>query len=245
VEQSERLNMFEMLEINDESLTHGCLLKAVGVQTEEETWKFAGIASDESKDTDGDVLLKDILDLSYANARGFVNWHHSREPEHQIGFLTKAEIIEGPRIIELEKKFGVELSKTASIFVEGELFRHVKKAQATRDILLSARPGYVGSVALSIDGAIAKDAETGESVKAFIRGVAMTTIPAHVKTLTQLTKSIKEAMEKTDLGKELIGEVLRKGLDFEQAALWLLKKRPWWTYDIASKVVQLTINNQR
>jgi len=232
--------MFVEGDINFEPLASGLLLKVS--DEDAAAWKFAGIASDESVDTDGDSILKTMLDLSYAQQRGFVNWHHSRQPEDQIGFLTKAELIGAERLATLERDLGITLSKTASIFVEGQLYKNVPKAAAVRNILTSAPKGYVGGVALSIDGVVAKDVDSGDMVKAFVRGVAMTTIPAQTKTLCQLTKTLIAAMKETQLAKRMNEE--NKGLTREQAAMWLLKQRPHWTLEFAQKVTELAFNQR-
>lgn len=232
--------MLTQANIDFEPLASGLLLKIS--DEDAAAWKFAGIASDESIDTDGDAILKTMLDLSYAQQRGFVNWHHSRQPEDQIGFLTKAELIGVARLATIEKDLGIVLSKSASIFVEGELYSKVPKAAAVRNILMSAPKGYVGGVALSIDGVVAKDEDSGDMVKAFVRGVAMTTIPAQTKTLCQLSKALREAIQETKLAKQMNEE--NKGLTREQAAMWLLKKRPHWTLEFAQKVTELAFNQK-
>lgn len=208
-----------------------------GEKEEDDGWKFAGIASDEAIDIEGDTILKNAIDLSYAQDRGFVNWNHSRAPEDQLGFLTKATLIDIKEVNSLQKTFGMPLSKTASIYVEGELYKYVPKAKEVRNILKSAGATYRGGIGLSVDGVLAKS--TDGKTKAMIRGVAMTPVPIQVKTLCALMKAIQSIQEKEELKVEL-----KKGLSFEDAALFLLKKRPNWTYEFATKVVQYTMNQR-
>lgn len=159
-------------------------------------WRFQGIASDESEDVEGDEILRRSLDLSYAASRGFVNWEHSKEPEHQIGYLTKATLIEPAQVRKFEDQLGVKLSKTASVFVEGELYKYASKAEHVANLLKSAPAGK--GLGLSLQGALARDPENGDVLKAFVRGVAITAVPAHPRTLAQLAKSLR--------GDQLAGE---------------------------------------
>lgn len=152
-------------------------------------WRFRGIASDESPDVEDDSILRKALDLSYAQSRGFVNWEHSPEPEHQIGYLTKAELINPSDVKRFQDQLGVKLSKSASVFVEGELYQYVSKAEAVANLLKSAPPGK--GLGLSLQGALARDPENGAVLKAFVRGVAITSVPAHPRTLAQLSKSLR------------------------------------------------------
>ena len=127
----------EALQQEPRLLAH-CSLLLKADEGEEGFWNFAGIASDSSKDTDGDEILSKSLDVSYAKKRGFVNWNHSREPEDQIGFIRTIKVIQKSEIKDFSKQLGRELSPSASLYVEGELYKHVQKAKAVRDIMKSA-----------------------------------------------------------------------------------------------------------
>jgi hypothetical protein len=203
-------------------------------------WRFQGIASDESADVDSDEILRKTLDLSYAQSRGFVNWEHSSEPEHQIGYLTKAELIDPKQLPKYETALGVKLSKTATVFVEGELYKYVDKAEAVANLLKSAPAGK--GLGLSLQGALARDAEKGDVLKAFVRGVAITAVPAHPRTLAQLAKSLRARPEKAEPCEYLDPSVksyvdtaiqeLRcsiqgpepQNLNREQALMWILQR---------------------
>lgn len=184
-----------------ETLAHFDLVKALPGDEERAEdvgvgpWRFLGIASDESQDVEGDSILRRSLDLSYADSRGFVNWEHSSEPEHQIGYLTKAELIRPGDIKRLEKDLGIELSKTASVLVEGELYKYSSKAEHVANLLKSAPAGK--GLGLSLQGALARDPENGDVLKAFVRGVAVTAVPAHPRTLAQLAKSLEKDLTKS------------------------------------------------
>lgn len=208
----------------DQVLVEGLLLWK-GEKSTDAPWKFAGIASDESADLEGDSLLKSMLDVSYAADRGYVNWHHSRSPEDQIGYLTKAVVLDAKNVKELRQELGLpKLEDSASIYVEGELYQHVKKAAEVRQVMMSAPPGR--GLGLSIDGVIARNAKTMEAVKAFVRGVAVTPIPAHPKTLVLLKKSLQELSRGS------------RQLSMDEAILFVGKMRPYWSFDLASRFVK-------
>jgi len=240
------------------------LLKAVTQDGENDFWKFAGVASDEETDVEGDGILRKALDLSYAQARGYVNWDHSREPSDQLGFLTKATLITEKNRGELETELGITLSKTATVYVEGELYKDVGKAQEVRDIMKSAVEGP--GLGLSLDGVCARDLDKGGIVKAFVRGVAITPVPAQPRTLLRLKKSLQVYESLAELSqlpadlpaaiaaelavhlkKSLLAEEIQSSeeMDFDAATLWVLKKRPHLTYEVASKVVKYTMSQPK
>lgn len=231
------------------------LIKSVPEGQPDDKWSFRGIASDETEDETGDSILKKSLDLSYAQKRGFVNWDHSREPKDQLGYLTKAILIEGDMLKTLEDEFQVSLSKTASVYVEGNLYKHVEKAKDVRAMMKSSEPGR--GPGLSLDGALARDPESKGVLRAFVRGVAITATPAHVMTLCSLKKSLRDyslSLEKPEpealsLAEEASllksdGAGVAQGLSFEGAVISLLRMRPHWTYDLAQKVVKHAIESR-
>lgn len=228
-------------------------------------WRFQGIASDESADVDGDEILRKTLDLSYAASRGFVNWEHSPEPEHQIGFLTKAELIEPKQLGKFERQLGVKLSKTATVFVEGELYKYVTKAEAVANLLKSTPSGSGKGPGLSLQGALARDPEDGDVLKAFVRGVAITAVPAHLRTLAQLAKSLRprdsreggeESCDSLDpTVKSYVDEQIQDlrcslqgpesaGLNREQALMWILRRYPRITLPTAEQVLRYAMNTK-
>lgn len=240
----------------DQPLFTTNLFKATGET--EEAWKFSGIASDEDTDVDGDRILKKSIDLSYANARGYVNWDHSREPEYQIGFLTKATIVSSREVEKLRKSGFPNLSETATVYMEGELYKSNPKALAVHEIMKSTPEGASG-LGLSLDGAVARDINSGGIVKAYVRGVAITPQPAQPKTLVRMMKSIQAynqlqgSADLADLPGAIAGQVvemLNKAttktaeMNEDEAVLWVLRQRPNWSYDLAKKVVGFTITRK-
>jgi hypothetical protein len=223
--------------------------------------RFAGIASDEEEDVDGERILKKSLDLTYARQRGFVNWDHSRQPNDQLGYLTRAEVIAPKQVTELKKSFpGQQISETASVYVEGELYPNVPRAVEVYNIMKST-PDHASGLGLSIDGSVAKDLRNGGIVKAFVRGVAVTPQPAQPRTLLRLRKSLQaytafaeNGGEPADLPKEIAAEVVSliqksagepKTLPHDKAVLFVLQQRPNWTYELAKRVVDYTIQSKK
>jgi len=235
------------------------LLKAIEPENEEAPWRFAGIASDESEDVEGDKILRKALDVTYAAQRGYVNWDHSRKPADQIGFLTKCEVLNKSRIGELRKSFGDDISDTATVYVEGEFYKHIPAAKETFALLKSVPAGATGP-GLSLDGAVARDRTNGGVVKAFVRGVAITPAPAHPQTVARLKKSLQiydtiqglDGQLPPDLPASIAHAVvteLRKSADekippalsHDEAVMFVLRKRPHFTYELASKLVRYTM----
>lgn len=209
------------------------LFKASQDEDADAPWKFAGIASDESIDAEGDALLKEILDISYAQQRGYVNWGHSQEPADQVGYLTKASIIDGhEEIAALSKQLNADISASATVYVEGELYKHVPKASDVWNIMRSATSPQMAGIGLSLEGGLRKDKTSGKLLKAVVRGVAITPKPAHPKTLLALRKELSET---TDQLEKSAG-----ALSHDEAILFVLRQRPRWTFELAEKVVTLT-----
>ena len=238
------------------------LLKSVQ-ETPEGNWKFAAIASDESSDIEGDQILRKSIDLSYAKERGYVNWDHSRQPADQLGFLTKAIIISDGQVEELKKSFP-EVASTASVYVEGELYKTVPKNSEIVNLMKSASTTNK-ALGVSLDGALARDVNTRECVKAFVRGIAITPQPAHPRTLFQLRKSIdfyshlkgagssiedlanlvvEGLSDRLDTRRLELAKSVNPGrLDRESAIQWVLKTRPEWSVELATKLVDFTLQS--
>jgi len=193
---------------------------------EEPEWMFEGIASDETEDEEGDKVLGKSLDLSYASERGFVNWNHSRNPEDQLGFLEEAKLLQPDDLKELSERWGIQLSKSATVFVRGRLYKHVDKAQKVMNILKSLEAGIDRGPGLSLDGVLARDEETRDVVRAYVRGIAITPSPAQPKTFCMLKKSLLRFNELQNQD----GVLTRN-----QAILHVLQLRPNWNLDIARK----------
>lgn len=238
-------------------------------------WSFSGVASDEGEDEDGDAILRNQLDISYAQERGYVNWNHSRNPADQIGYLTKCEIIGPEQAGQLKKDLGIDIPDSASVFVEGRLYEHVGRAKEVRDIMRSATDASRGP-GLSLDGSVAR--VKGKLTKAIVRGVAFTPMPAQKRTLAVLKKSLASTVELAKashsrfdddvMGSDheisshnveplemrvaiAVAHVLdaretakAEGFTFDEAVLWVLKRKPEWTFFLAERFVMFVMSNQ-
>lgn len=218
----------------NQTLADLTMVKAVATG-DDGRWTFKGIASDESPDSVGDEMLKSIIDVSYAQNRGYVNWNHSQDPKDQVGYLSRIDVIEGDHVLqELAKSFDRALSPTACVYVEGELYKNVPQAQHIWNVM-SSTPEEAPGLGLSLEGGLARLKTTGKLVKAIVRGIAITPRPAHPCTFMELRKSI------SDHEAEILAKTAEAGMDHDQAVLFMLKHRPAWNYDLASRFVQYTM----
>lgn len=216
-----------------------------------DTGEFFGIASDETPDTEGDQVLRDTLDLSYAQTRGYVNWDHSREPEAQIGYLTRCEIVTPENREEFSAKVGYDIPKTATVFVQGQLYVDMPKAQAVSRIM-EVRKLYPEAppLGMSLDGSTVFHPATG-LVKNFVRGVALTQAPAHLGTVAALRKSIDAVKQLNredviELIKKISAEAVKESRlekskeeisSRDRIVIQVLRMRPNWSYMMAASFV--------
>lgn len=149
---------------------------------------FAGVASSELEDEEGDKILKSILDISYLQDRGYVNWNHSSAAEDQVGFVRKADIIEVDKVPYYENLLGTTLNPSASIYVEAEVYKETEIGKRVMDILRSIPRGRKSSMGISVEGALQR--RDGVLVKAKVRGIALTPSPVQKDTLCTLLKSL-------------------------------------------------------
>jgi len=256
--------MFDVQDLDQALLQHdvplaSALLKAIPSEdgTDAGPWRFKGIASDEEADVSGDTILRKSIDLSYAKAKGFVNWDHSRAPEDQLGFLTKCILLTPAEVERIQDSFETPLSKTASVYIEGELYKGIPRAANVHEMLKSTPQSGTGGLGLSLDGVVARDKQSRGIVRAFVRGVAVTPQPQHPKTLFKLKKSLQAyemmdpsgAMLPADLISQLAKEVakeitqgqlvksLPKTLSHDEAIIFVLRQKPKWTYAVAEQFV--------
>jgi hypothetical protein len=251
----------------DKSLPDG---EADPTDASEGPWRFSGVASDESPDVDDDEILRKTLDLTYANQRGFVNWEHSSAPEDQVGWLEKAELIPPGQVKKFAERIGggIKLSKTATVYVEGFLRKYVDRARHVANLLKSSPPGK--GVGLSLQGALARDGKSGNIVKALVRGVAITAVPAHPNTLVSLAKSLRagearpvqksagdEMVVQVSLDKEFLRaeiarqvEALRspgeggRTLTRAEAVEVIGNRNPHWPYELVDRAVEYAIQTR-
>jgi hypothetical protein len=169
---------------------------------------WRGIASSNLRDEEGDVITADQLDISYLEARkGALNWEHGREVEDVLGHITSAIVIKTPiDRMHLENRTGMRIPESATLYLEGE-FAETAKA---KEVVALIRGGNK-AIGLSVDGALHRDKATGKPVRAFVRGVALTTAPANTGTYVELKKSFRRL--NPDRGEEGRKRRILRGLD--------------------------------
>ena len=219
-----------------------------GHQDDNGDYRFAGVASDESPDSspERDAILRKHLDVTYAQTHGYVNWDHGRGPEDQIGALTKAVIIPPEQLNTYSALAGVELPDTASLWVEGVLYKHQPRAQSVVNMLKSVEDGTVPfgkGPGLSIDGSAIRNVQ-GKMQKAIVRGVAITPSPAHTSTFCNLVKSLLQTNDEVgDVETGLVKTI--DCLTYEEAVVTVLEMRPEMPFALAKQIVDYTIQQKR
>lgn len=204
--------------------------------------KFGGIASSEAMDVQGDTILRKHLDLSYLQRRGYVNWDHGKEPADQLGFSTKATLVASGDLAEYEDLLGMTLTKSVSVYVEGSLYSHVKKAVEVYDILKSIPEGVDGALGLSVEGSLVRN-EDKSVARAVVRGLAITPAPVHPDTLCRLVKSLSLPFAKAvEHDEQASGHQGRKVLTFNDAVVQAMEWNPTLTLAKAKRVVQATFD---
>lgn len=202
--------------------------------------RFGGVASCESIDVEGEALLRKHLDITYLQQRGYVNWDHSRAITDQIGFITKALIIPAGGSGQYEDILKTSLSKSASLYVEGQLYAHSKHAQEVSNLLKSIPEGAPGALGMSVEGSKVVDKETGLLKKAIVRGVAITPAPIHPETCARILKSlgldVNRSVERVELSK-----AIPSGLSFEQAVVRVMERNPKIRLPLAKQIVHFII----
>jgi hypothetical protein len=229
-----------------------CALKAVNSDEESEDdekniFKIAAIASDEVKDTDGDIILRDSLDISYLSSKGYINWNHGHELKDVLGYVNKAEILEGDRIDWVKSNVFPSVSESSSLYIEGSILKvGLSPNNMLVESILTAVPKKDAGKGLgvSIEGLFVRD-EDSNIIKARILGVALTMMPANPRTLVSLMKSISSYNKADkDLTSNLPIEVMEditynlkseKGID--DLALRILRLRPKWSLKMARSLV--------
>ena len=156
-------------------------------------WEIKGVASSEKIDNDGEIILRNQLDISYVKSHGYINWNHEQTPDSQIGFIKNAEIIGRDDISKYEDIIGKSISSMSSLYVEGILYKHVPKAFDVFNILKSTPQSFNRGLGLSIEGVRKNQAGLD---KAIIRGVAVTHIPCQTDSLFMLSKSLSSPQVK-------------------------------------------------
>lgn len=204
---------------------------------------FGGIASSETPDEEGDVILRKMLNVKYISRRGYVNWDHSRQPDDQLGFITTAKVVSAGDVPRYEDLLGTPLSKTSSLYVEGSLYKHVPKAIRVIEMLKSIPRGSQGGLGLSVDGSQLRS--PSGIVQAIVQGVAITPAPAHTETLCRLLKSLGSLG--LGLSSSVDGtsaNIIPDGLTEAQAVIRVMELRPTFTLELAKRLVRFFLQSK-
>jgi len=136
--------------------------------------RLKGVASDPSKDLDGDTLRTDIFDTSYLLERGFVNWHHQSKTD-------PTAIIGEPDVAKIRNK---------DIYIEADLYdtdMGRKAFKAVQDVEKNSKTRRLG---WSIEGKAYRQTEKGPISKIVLTGVALTFAPKNSNTFAEIVKAI-------------------------------------------------------
>jgi len=154
------------------------IMDAELTKSDDGEWKVRGLASTESIDKQGELILQKGIDLSpVEEKRGILNWDHNKGPENTIG------IIEGYN------------KSNDGLFIEGKLFKNHTKAKAVYEIMSSLGKSDKGRIGLSVEGAVLeRDSKNPKIIKKCkINAVALTMNPVNSNTYADLIKSMSQA----------------------------------------------------
>lgn len=141
-------------------------------------WRIRGLASTESMDQQGEVIIQKGLDLSpIDNKKGLINWDHQKGPENTLGILDGYN------------------QTSQGLQIEGRLFKNHSKAKAVKEIMDSLGEGDRGRMGLSVEGQIIeRSGDNGTIIKRCrINAVALTMNPVNVGTYADVVKSMNAA----------------------------------------------------
>lgn len=138
-------------------------------------WKIRGLASTESMDRQGEILLQKGIDLTPIDSkRAVINYDHLAGPENLIGLLDGYQ------------------RTPQGLVVEGRLFKNHTKAKAVYEIMSSLGKSDSGRIGLSVEGKVLeRDAQNPQIIKKCrINAVAVTMSPVNSDTFADIVKSM-------------------------------------------------------
>jgi hypothetical protein len=147
-----------------------------------------GIASAETTDHSGEIILQDGLDWEYFLKEGFFNWEHHQGPENILGAPTK-----------IQKMFLEDGTKAT--YVEGKLLTTTEKSKSVIETIkaLEQAKSLNRKIGFSIEGVIqSRDVKNPKIVtKAKILNVSVTAHPCNrTAELELLTRSVMSSLQK-------------------------------------------------
>lgn len=147
-------------------------------KTADGEWKVSGLASSNSRDRQGEVILPDGLDATpIEKGRGFFNFDHDNSPESTIGLLDSYK-------------------KTPNgMFVSGRLFKNHAKAKAVYEIMSSLGKSDKGRVGMSVEGKVLERDSRDPSIirRCIVKNVAITMNPVNQDTYADIIKSFNSS----------------------------------------------------
>lgn len=157
---------------------------------------FQGVASDNSKDLEGDILEPSGYDLSFFNKQGFFNLEHltkaSKDTYFWVGEPLEAKI------------------KENKLFVKGKLWEKHPLARSIWDTMkIMKESGSSRTMGMSIEGKVmSRDPMNPKRVtKALITNIALTMTPCNPNSWVEMTKSLQAGnlLHKSVDGKKELG----------------------------------------
>jgi len=159
-----------------------------GKEGDKDVYYFRGLASDSSRDSDGQALDPSIFDLSEFK---YVNWDHGKDPDDIIGEQVKNWVDKN------------------GIMMEGVLYPDLPKGKSTIRLMKALEKSPNGNrLGLSIEGQILeRDLLTKEPKRAKVTSVALCPFPKNGNTWADLIQKSKSVDSLYQDPKELVYDV--------------------------------------
>lgn len=173
---------------------------------------FHGVASDNSKDVDGDTLEPSGYDLSFFKKQGFFNLEHltkiGKDPYFWVGEPLEAKV------------------KDDKLFVKGKLWKDHPLARSIWETMnVMQKSGSTRKMGMSIEGrAMARDPLNPKRItRSLITNIALTMTPCNPNSWVEMTKSIQAGtfLQKNVDDGNMIGVL--KEFDSNGKTYWLLE----------------------
>jgi hypothetical protein len=149
-----------------------------------------GIASSESKDQQGEVIIQAGIDFRPLLEKGFINWNHSHAPKDQIGQPLEAVVLnQGP-------------TDVPALFLRGFLYEDHRGADEAWELLVAmdkARQAGHGrrQMGWSVEGGVVlRDGKT--LARSVVRHMALTHEPVNTDTYAKAALAKSHGLELDD-----------------------------------------------
>lgn len=150
-----------------------------------------GLASCETVDVQGEVILQKGMDCSPALKSGWVNWDHMPGPENLIGIPLKIEIAD----IQQHPVMSKSGLKGIGCYAEARLLKGHARAEAVWSLLKSVG-GSGRGLAWSVQGSVLERSGSSNNylARTVIRHLAITHQPVQTDSFAELAKSLTTAL---------------------------------------------------